>query len=475
MGYKTKFYANVSNLHDQVTGSCHYISVTLPNDKNIRFAVDCGLYQEQENKHLNCTFPFYPEKLDFLLITHTHIDHIGRIPLLYKNGFNNKAYISDIAEPFLRDALSNTAMIFTQNKNRNNENTSVLYSDSDVTYTMKKVKPVKYQESFYPNENIKVTFFENAHLLGASSILVEIFYEYEEPINLLFLGDLAIESNFRDVPDLPSYIYDLNLTLFTESTYGTTKSTDIEKRFESNILKAISNGKSIFLPAFSMQRTQEILFSLKKLQLANKLPLNIPIYSDGALSISYTQKFLRITDTFKEDAKNFLPDNFTYVTKNLRPTLMTSDEQQIIVSSSGMCSYGPAVSYIRNFISNANYLIHLNGYSAEGSLSRQLFNSITESETVITIQGVQKIKLCDVDYSFEFSSHAKKDELINYFKKFNKLKLIMISHGEHNVKKSFANECLKNLNVKDIAIQSMSTVFKIGPYGLIKSYSSKFI
>ena len=477
MGCKTNFYANVSNLHDEVTGSCHYVTVTLPTRDNekVRFIVDCGLFQEKCNSHLNDKLPFFPNKLDFILITHTHIDHIGRIPLLYKNRFNKTAYISDIAKPFMRDALNNTAMIFKQNKTRNNENSAILYDESHVELTMKNTTSKEYNKSFYPHENIKVTFFENAHLLGASTILVEIFYENEKPINLLFSGDYAAQSNFRDVPDLPSYVYDLDLTLFTESTYGTTTTNDIEKRFETNILKAIDEGKSIFLPAFSMQRTQELLLVLKKMQLAGKIPLSIPIFSDGGLSIGYTQKFLKLSDTFKPEAQQFLPENFSYASKNLRNQIINDHNQKIIISSSGMCSYGPAVTYISNFLSNKNYLIHLNGYSSEGSLARQLFDAINEDEAIIKIQGVHKIKLCDIDYSFEFSSHAKKDELITFLNKFNNIKLLMISHGDPEVKDNFAKSCLKKVKAKDIAIQSSSNVFKIGPYGFIKSYSYKFI
>ena len=475
MGTKTKFYVNVSNLHDEVTGSCHFVAVTLPNNESIKFIVDCGLFQEKQFLDLNSNFPFKPDILNFALITHTHIDHIGRLPLLYKKGFYNTTYISNIAYPFLKDALENTAIIFNQNKKRNNECSQVLYSINDVDTLLNKTTPIKYNQEFYPHENVKVTFFENAHLLGASYILVNIHYEDLEPINLLFTGDVSFTSNFRTIPDLPEYVYNMNLTMFTESTYGTTNSNDIEQRFETNILKAIDEGKSIFLPAFSMQRTQEILFALKKLQLNGKLPLSIPIYSDGSLSISYTQKFLRISDTFKEDAKEFLPENLTYVNKKIREGIINNNVQKIITSSSGMCSYGPAITYISNILSKKNYLIHLNGYSAEGSLSRQLFDSINAKEPIITIQGLYKVMKCSIDYTFEFSSHLKKDELTNFINKFTNLKLLMISHGDLETKKNFGMHCVNNTGAKDVAIQSPNIVFKIGSYGLIKSYSTKFI
>lgn len=477
MGEKCKFYANVSSLHEEVTGSCHYVSVKMPNGEKVRFVVDCGSFQESKYTKDNKAFPFKPEKLDFALLTHTHIDHIGRVPLLYKKGFYGKTYISEEAYPFYKDALLNTAMIFAQDAKRKEDKSLIIYSTVDVKNTFNRIETVNYSSVFYPHPNIKVTCFENAHLIGASTYLVEISFIGYDPINLLFVGDISFKSNFKDVPDLPSYVYDMNLTVFTESTYGLTNTTDIDERFEINIIKALGEGKSIFIPAFSMQRTQEIMLKIRKVQDSKKIDKGLPIYCDGALSIGYTHKFSQLSEYFKSEARDFIPHNLIYVNKGIREKIINSKEQRIMISSSGMCSYGPAPMYIKSFISNPNYLIHLTGYSSEGSLSRQLFDlvnsdiqSTTTSENIIKISGVNKQKRCDVNYTFEFSSHAKKDELINFLNKFNNLKCVMISHGSIEAKQIFSVDVLNLVNTKDVAVQSRNVVFKISAYGLVKSY-----
>lgn len=465
MGEKSKFYITTFSCNEEVTGSCHYVTVTKPDEK-IRFIVDCGTFQEKKYENDNQNLIFNPENLNFALITHVHMDHVGRVPLLYKKGFSNKLYMSNDAFPFYKEALLNTANIYAVNAKRK-KNSNVLFTKEDVKNTFNRINLFDFEESniFYPQKDIKVTCFENNHQVGASTYLVEISEEGYENINLLFLGDYSENSAFKAVSNFPDYLYKMNLTIFTESTYGDTNSKDIEKVFEKNILNALAKNQSIFIPSFAMERCQTILLQLKKMQDNGKIDTKIPIYLDGSLSITMTNIFLKISKTFKKEAQQFIPQNLIYVNKSTRDKVINDNCQRIIISSSGMCSYGPAPLYIKNFITKKNYLIHLTGYPAEGSLSRKLFDvsNQTTNETDKTVK-------CDVKFTSEFSSHAKKDELIKLLKKFNNLKLLMISHGSTETKKAFEKSVLKEVKVKNVCIESRYKCFKLNSYGLLKSY-----
>lgn len=262
MGKNNPFYADIMTVSDEVTGSCHPVVVKFPDGETLRFVVECGLFQEREYEKLNNELPFCPEKIDFCLVTHVHIDHVGRLPYMVKKGFIGPIYATKDTCEFLSTALYDSLKVLSTISKR--KHIKCLYSGLDVYKTIKLTKACKYKQSIQVHDRVKVTFLRNGHLVGAALILVQINYPGYEDINLLFTGDYNKENVFFDVEDIPKWILELPLTIVQESTYGDMKSSEIQQCFKENVKRSISDEKTVLALVFSLGRAQEILYELKK-------------------------------------------------------------------------------------------------------------------------------------------------------------------------------------------------------------------
>lgn len=472
MGCKSRFHVDIMDIHDKVTGSCHLCVVMYPNGEKLKFIVDCGLFQQDEGDELNQKLLFKADEIAFCMVTHNHVDHTGRLPFLVKNGFRGKIYATETTCNLLPEALNDS---FSVLKSRaKNSGKFPIYGEEHVAQAVELCEPCEYLRTIEVNENIKVCFIENGHLPGAASIVVRIAYPGEEEINLMFTGDYNSRSVFQNIDDIPSWILNLPLTIIQESTYGDTDSEDIEPCFDRNLLKAVEQKWTVLVPVFSLGRSQEILYRLKCLQVAGILDVNIPIYLDGKLAIRYTNMYLKGLVGICEDMRDFLPENFQFVDKTIRNVLLNEDNScKIILTSSGMGSYGPARTYIPAFLARQKMLIHFTGYTAVGTMGRKIKD--TPDGEIVSVGGLLVKKKAKVEYTSEFSAHAKADVMIDFLKKFSNLKLVLINHGEPNVKEIFAKRVLKEVDTKAVGILNRDNVFRIGPWGLEKTIPTKFI
>lgn len=473
-GSKNPLYVDIMALHPEVTGSCIFCVVKNSYTREkVKFIVDCGLFQEREHEKLNTTkLPFLPENIDFAIITHNHLDHIGRFPYLVKEGFYKPIFTTEQTKLFLKRAWVNTADILKNNSKITN--IPPLYGEEEVRRTMGLVRGCPFNQSIQVAENIKVTFLQNGHVPGAAMVLVQISSYYTEDINLLFTGDYNSKNIFFDVEDIPEEIKNLPITIITESTYGDMKSSDVEETFRNNIIKAVKEKRNIIIPAFSFQRTQTLLYILKCLQESKQISGYFPICLDGNLSQDYTNIFIKHGEElgFKKEMLDFIPNNLKYIKKETRWDVIHSSTPKIIVTSSGMGSHGPAQMHIPEVLPQENGLIHFTGYMAEGTLGRKLQEA--KEDSVVEVCGVIKKKRAKILFSNEFSSHAKSDEIINMLNQFNNKKLVLINHGETEIKDSFSKMLEEDINAKDIGILGTDYLFRVGPYGLIKTMSTKF-
>lgn len=237
-------------------------------------------------------------------------------------------------------------------------------------------------------------------------------------------------------------------------------------------MEAIENKKTVILPVFSLGRSQEILLKLRQLQDKNLLDINVPIFLDGHLAQAYTSIYLKPEILIDKGKQDFLPQNLFFADCKIRNDLLETDECKIIVTTSGMGTYGPAQVYIPYFISKNQALILFTGYTAEGSLGAKLKNA-TEGE-MVKVGGLICKKFAEVSYCNEFSAHAKSEELIELLKEFNNLRGVLINHGQDKTKNKFAEKVLNELDINEVGILNRDYFFRIGSYGIIKTLSTKF-
>lgn len=471
MGQKDRFYADIMAMHPEVTGSCILVIVKLPNGETRRFVVDCGLFQEREYEENNEKLYFNPEGIDFGLITHNHVDHIGKWPYIVKKGFWRRIYATQTTCKLMAISLEDSHKVLKDLAKRKHAN--CLYEEEHVNQTLKLLKPVKYNETTVIIEDgIKATFFTNGHLVGAAIILVQISYPGYEDINLLFTGDYNNKNVFFDVMPLPEWVLNLPLTVIQEATYGDMDATDIEKCFKQNVLECIANSGTVVVPVFSLGRSQEILYEMKCMQEEGLLDKAIPIYFDGRLAFRYTEKYLKDDLGIKEEMLDFLPDNLKYVDGEMRTKILEDRDAKIILTTSGMGSYGPAQIYIPEYITRSNALIHFTGYCAEGTLGYRLRHA--QENEIVEVAGMLVKKRAKVEYTKEYSAHAKADEMIEFLEQFNNLKLVLINHGQEKTKNTFAHRVVEEVDPKRVGILGKEYFFRVNPYGLIKTMSTKF-
>lgn len=483
------FHVAIRTQHDEVTGSCNHVFVQFSNNCTAQFIVDYGCFQEKDHQYLNREVTFInPEELDFALVTHVHADHIGRLPLLEKGGFEGSIFMSSESQNLLEPALEDNYKIMRSLSKR--EFRPQVYQESHIVRTIKRVRGVEYNDTITPylknvkmgtGNSIEVNFFKNGHLVGAALILVQIKDATGESINLLFTGDYKDNNMFFDVEELPKELLELPVHIVTESTYGDTDSSSVVQCFEENIVnffRGVSekSNKIAVIPVFSLGRAQEILYMLRRFQEEETLDINIPIYYDGKLSFRYTKLYQSgsFEDYFKHGMEDFLPCNLIEVDKEIRNIILYDNQPKIIVTTSGMGSYGPAQFYLPEIVSRKNAMVHFTGYNSEGTLGRRLME--TEANGVVEIGGKVVKKRATILNTNEFSAHAKADELINFLSSFKRLYSVMINHGEEKVKAEFAKRILDaNVNAKNVCILSRKNAFKIYPYGMVKSVPTEYL
>lgn len=471
MGNKARMYLDIMACHPEVTGSCFLCVLKLPNRETLKFVVDCGLFQEKDYDALNEELPFDCNEISFVFVTHNHVDHTGRIPFLYKRGYSGKVYCSSKTKVLLPLALKDSQKVLADVFKRKHQKT--LYSANDVETALNNVVGVEFNQKKQLTPNISVTFLENGHLIGAAMILIEINYPGEEPINVLFTGDYNNKNEFLNLSEIPTQVKNLRLSVVIESTYGDASVKNIDYGyFSKKVLEAIENKKTVILPVFSLGRSQEILLKLRQLQDKNLLDINVPIFLDGHLAQAYTSIYLKPEILIDKGKQDFLPQNLFFADCKIRNDLLETDECKIIVTTSGMGTYGPAQVYIPYFISKNQALILFTGYTAEGSLGAKLKNA-TEGE-MVKVGGLICKKFAEVSYCNEFSAHAKSEELIELLKEFNNLRGVLINHGQDKTKNKFAEKVLNELDINEVGILNRDYFFRIGSYGIIKTLSTKF-
>ncbi len=423
-----------------VTGSFFLLSTEHNN-----FAIDCGMFQgRKELKERNYgEFPVDPSSIDFIILTHAHIDHTGMIPKLVKNGFKGTIYCSSATRELVSILLADAGHIQemeVKRKNRKRLRTGQapiepIYTVQDALDSLKQISSLNDDEIIEIEPGIQLRLRDAGHILGSN--IVEIWVEEDGTKNkLVFSGDLG---NY-DQPIIkdPTIIESADYVIM-ESTYGNRLHSVAEDRsFELKkvIDEAMARGGNLIIPAFAVERTQDLLYDMMHIYRRGEMPPGVEIWLDSPLAIAATMIFLQHSELYDEETTTFARDNDNiFRSMGLKFSRTTEDSMRlnqiksgaIIISASGMCDAGRIKHHLRHNLWRPESTILFVGYQAEGSLGRRILNG----EKMVTIHGEQvavKAAIASVDY---YSAHADKDGLIRWLKGFTQLpKAVFLVHGE---------------------------------------------
>ena len=461
-------YVDIRGYNTGVTGSAIRNTVHFSNGEKYRFLVDYGMYQGEGYKGIVYNDSVNPKKINAVLLTHTHLDHDGALPIFMKKGYDKNIYMSEASNCLLDIGLMDSYRIMVRDS-KPPKNGPILYSTGDIDRVMKNSVKCKYEQSVKIHENITVTFFNNGHLVGASMILVQI-KEYNGSINLLYTGDYKPNNIFLDLKDLPDLVYNLeNLTIVTESTYGSTESKDISYEWERNIIFACQQKRLIVLPALGQGRAQELMYRIRMLQNEGKIPRDYPVRVDGNTTIQYTLRYLDRGDVLgvKNEARNFLPMNVQFINSpEDRNFVLSKNSRQIIIATSGMGTNGPSASYIPYYLSKENAIIYFTCYLPPESTGYNVLKAEYGKE--FCIGGKTIIKKAEMLQTRESSSHATADQIIKFINRFSP-RSVLITHGEPMTKKTLDDKIHTETSVHKTGVLGLGYVYRVNSYGIDKA------
>jgi metallo-beta-lactamase family protein len=442
----------------EVTGSCHLVTVG-----RHKILLDCGLIQgrAQDEARNRQAFPFDPAAIDAVVLSHAHIDHSGRLPLLVKAGFRGSVYTHRACRDLCRIMLKDSAFLYQKDvqwENRKRarkglEMVDAMYTVEDAKLAMKQFKGLVYQQKKRILPNVILRLNDAGHILGSS--IVELWLEDEgQQRKLVFSGDLG-RSGMPILED-PATITDADLVIM-ESTYGDRlhRSWDETQKEIAKVLSIATNGKgNILIPAFSVGRTQEILYLFAKYYKQWQLD-RWQIFLDSPLAIEATRIFMNNSDLFDDDMQalfqqnkqqSILPNLHISRTTNQSIALNRVHSGAIIIAGSGMCSGGRIKQHLKHNIWRSDCHVIISGFQARGTLGRKL------------VDGAKRIKLwgetvqvaASIHTIGGLSAHADQTGLKNWYNNFNNHPRLVLVHGEPQAQECLSKVLQAELNVNVI-------------------------
>ena len=456
-----------------VTGSKHL--VTLSNGK--KFLLDCGMFQGlgAETEQLNSNWGFDPAEVNYVFLSHAHVDHSGLLPKLVKDGFHGTIYATPATIDIIRVLLLDSAFIQQQdtyflNKKRKEEGRKLLkplYTEEDVRNTFQYLKSVHYYQTVQVDEDIVLEFFDGGHIVGSSTIFLTLT-ENGNRKTLAFSGDVGRYGDpiLHSPQTFPQADY-----ILIESTYGN-KLHDRTETYAEELLKNIEHtclqkkGKLI-IPAFSVGRTQELLYALNDLELDGRLP-PLKYYVDSPMSIKVTEIVKKHPECFNRSVQKlfrkgndpFSFEGLHYISdKRESQALNTDYKPSVIISASGMAEAGRVKHHIANSIENWRNTIMIIGYCESSSLGARL----KERPETISIFGSQYNVKADIVTLNSMSAHADYNDLCQYLscQDAQEVKRVFIVHGESDAQVEFKKRLMKK-GFLDVTIPELHQEFGVG-------------
>ncbi len=446
----------------QVTGSCFLVE-----SEKLRFVVDCGMFQGGRTAdELNRRFPhFDPEGIDFVLLTHAHIDHSGLLPRLAALGFKGPVHCTRATADLLGVLLPDSAFIqekeaewanYAKRKTRKQHKNELapLYTVTQAKDALKRLRGVSYDKEIQPHPRVRARFRDAGHILGSS--IVEVWVEEGgRTRKLVFSGDLGMAG--RPILNDPTPIDEADV-LLVESTYGnrlhkTLPETVDELSDAVNDTLTRKKG-NVIIPAFAVGRTQDLLYLLMDLVRQGRLPRNLAIFVDSPMASAATSITLRHSELMDPESRELLqwfrtsPDApYLRVTEDVEDSMALNKIRQgaIIISASGMCDAGRIKHHLKFNLPRAECTVIIAGFQAEGTLGRRLVDG---AKTVRIFREVIPVR-ADLYTLGGLSAHADRDALVSWLSRFRKPPgRTFVVHGEQETALGFADLIREGLGWK---------------------------
>ena len=441
----------------EVTGSC-----TLIETGNLKFLVDCGMEQGTDI-YENCELPVSPGEIDFVLLTHAHIDHSGKLPLLASQGFNGKIYTTVATTKLCGIMLIDSAHIQEMEaewKNRKSKRSggqfySPMYTAKDAEYCMKLFKPCRYNNDISIADGVTVKFIDAGHLLGSASIEVKIT-EGDVTKTVLFSGDLGNVSRplIKD-PQKPEYAD----FVIIESTYGNRLHgvrPDYAGQLTRIIYQTFERGGNVVIPSFAVGRTQEMLYLIREIKEQGLLRKfgNFPVWVDSPLAVEATEIYSEdMYDYCDEETLKLLKAGIDPIKfSNLNLSITSEDSvainndptPKVIISASGMCEAGRIRHHLKHNLWRADSTILFVGYQAEGTLGRTLL----EGAKTVKLFGEEIAVNAAIETMEGISGHADMNMLLDWLDSLkNRPEMVFVNHGNDTVCDEFAQTIVRRLTI----------------------------
>lgn len=419
----------------EVTGSCYFIHTEKAN-----ILVDCGMFQGIDTETYNNELPFNARDVDVVFVTHAHIDHIGRIPLLSKEGYHGPIYAIEQTAKLMQVMLEDSANIQEHNEKvakREGKQYKAMYVMEDVQEVMKQVKAVHYEEEFLEQHGISFWYNDAGHLLGSSSLRLTIEDQGEKK-TLVFSGDIGnINQPLIEEPH-PFKHCDY---LFTESTYGDRLHEtydDIAKDLADVLNRTFERGGDVIIPSFAVGRTQNLLYYFKEIKKRHLVDRNFMVYVDSPMATRatevYTEALYAVAD--EETKKMFDAGDNPMLFKGLEfvedaeasRELNFNPQSKVIIASSGMCEAGRILHHLKHHLGRKEDSVIFVGFQAEHTLGRKI---VQGEKSVEILNDTIKVKAEIVDYR-GLSGHADQKGLLAWLHSFELMpKIVFICHGEY--------------------------------------------
>ena len=491
---KKDFFVELSTKQMNVTGSENLLRFKDKFDEENLALIDCGMLQEVNVNTFskeNVDFNFDVECLRAVFITHAHNDHVGKLPFLIKAGYEGRIYMSKETSLFLENVLSDNLKIHREEAKKLNK--KPLYDETDIEKVISLIEPVEYKQIYGISlEGIQVlySFYRNNHIVGASTIWLKTIKENEkqlnEKISFLFSGDYNTANQLlkKDIQVPKRAIYDKNINIILESTYGTT--TCKEERtnfndFEEQIMEAVLKQNRIVVPVNALHKAQEVLEIIRKIKLQMvQQKIEFPkVYLDGKLAIRHTYTYAGILK------KNFIPSGLIEVFDDGTRLEAMGAENSIILATAGMMSNGPVVEYMKKLLPDESTKFIVVSYCAEGTVGRKLMEKVAyienerkagksekEIDKVINLFGKEILVNADVERVTSLSTHARQEGLLSFLKNFEKTNVssILLNHGEEMTREKFKKIIQEELGIEEnkIHLYDKRNRFIFSKYGLEK-------